>query len=131
MSKWTVVAMGEVGLAGWRRQAVQPVARLIARKTGRPESEILSLFGGGFLLVAFIDFLRTVGDVIAAGRAASQPGDDRKPRQGSLPASDVFPGSGQGAPLPRRPCVLSSRGPRSCASVSFAADPAPAADPGS
>jgi hypothetical protein len=68
MSKWNFVAMGEVGLTGWRRQAVQPAARFVARRTGRPEPEILSLIGAGFLLIALIDFLRTVDDVVAAGR---------------------------------------------------------------
>lgn len=82
MSRWNVVAMGEVGLTGWRRQAAQPVARLIARRTGRPESDILSLLGAGFLLIALIDFLRTVDDVIAAGRGAPEIADDRKQRQG-------------------------------------------------
>jgi hypothetical protein len=68
MSKWNFVAMGEVGLAGWRRRAAQPTARLLARRIGRPESEILSLIGAGFLLIALIDFLRTVDDVVTAGR---------------------------------------------------------------
>jgi len=75
MPRLNYVAMGEVGLTGWRRQAVQPAARLIARRTGRPEPEILSLMGGAFLLIALIDFLRTVDDVIAAGRAGSRPED--------------------------------------------------------
>jgi hypothetical protein len=68
MPKWNFEAMGEVGLTGWRRQAAQPAARLIARKSGRTESQILSFVGAGFLLIALIDFLRTVDDVIAAGR---------------------------------------------------------------
>jgi hypothetical protein len=82
MTKWNFVAMGEVGLTGWRKQAAQPAARLIARRTGRPESDILSLIGAGFLLIAVIDFLRTVDDVVAAGRGGPQPADDRKGRQG-------------------------------------------------
>ena len=86
MSKWNFVAMGEVGLTGWRRQAAKPAARLIARRTGRPESDILSLFGAGFLVIAVIDFLRTVDDVIAAGRAAPEIADGRKQRQGTHPA---------------------------------------------
>lgn len=69
MSRWNFVAMGEVGLTGWRKQAVQPIARSISRRTGRPEPEILSLIGAGFLVIALIDFLRTVDDVISAGRA--------------------------------------------------------------
>ena len=72
MSKWNYQAMGQVGLSGWRRQAAQPAARLIARRTGRPESEIFSLIGAGFLTITLIDFLRTVDDVIAAGRAGSR-----------------------------------------------------------
>jgi hypothetical protein len=73
MSKWNYQAMGEVGLTGWRRQAAQPVARLIARRTGWTESEIFSFIGAGFLMITLIDFLRTVDDVIAAGRAGPRP----------------------------------------------------------
>ena len=78
MSKWNYQAMGEVGLTGWRRQAAQPAARLIARRTGRPESQILSFVGAGFLLITLIDFLRTVDDVFAAGRADPQRADGPK-----------------------------------------------------
>jgi hypothetical protein len=35
MSKWNFVAMDQLGLAGWTRQVAQPVARSIARRTGR------------------------------------------------------------------------------------------------
>jgi hypothetical protein len=76
MPKWNYVAMGEVGLTGWRKQATQPAARLIAHRTGRPESQILALIGAGFLLIALIDFLRTIDDVIAAGRPGSRPAGD-------------------------------------------------------
>ncbi len=79
MSKWNFVAMGQVGLAGWTRQAAQPVARSVARKTGRPESEILSLIGAGFLVITLIDFLRTVDAVIAAGRTGAQPANGPEP----------------------------------------------------
>ena len=75
MPKWNYVAMGEVGLTGWRRQAAQPVVRSIARRTGRPEPEVLALIGAGFLLITLIDFLRTVDDVIAAGRIGPQPAE--------------------------------------------------------
>lgn len=68
MPKWNLVAMGQVGLTGWTRVAAQPVAHVIARKTGRPEAQILALIGSGFLAIALIDFLREVDAVIAAGR---------------------------------------------------------------
>ena len=76
MSKWDFAAMGQVGLTGWTRRAAQPVARSIARRTGRPESEILSLIGAGFVAITLIDFLRTVDSVIAAGRTGLRPADD-------------------------------------------------------
>ena len=56
--------------------AAQPVARAVARKTGRPEPEILSLIGAGFLAITLIDFLRNVDAVVAAGRTGRQPADD-------------------------------------------------------
>ena len=67
MAKWNFVAMGQVGLTGWTKQLARPVARSIARRTGRPEAQILSLIGGVFLAIALIDFLRE-SSVIAAGR---------------------------------------------------------------
>jgi hypothetical protein len=70
MPKWNFAAMGQVGLTGWTRVAAQPVARAIARKTGRPETQILALIGAAFLAVSLIDFLRQVDAVIAAGRTA-------------------------------------------------------------
>ena len=70
MAKWNIVAMGQVGLTGWTRVVAQPVARAIARRTGRPEAQILSLIGAAFLAIALIDFLREVDAVIAAGRTA-------------------------------------------------------------
>ena len=73
MRKWNFVAMGQVGLTGWTRTAAQPVARAIARRTGRPETQILALIGAAFLAVALIDFLREVDAVIAAGRTGRQP----------------------------------------------------------
>jgi hypothetical protein len=74
MSKWNFVAMGQAGLTGWTREAARPVARAVARRTGRPEAEILSLIGAVFLTIALIDFLRDVDAVIAAGRTSRQPG---------------------------------------------------------
>ena len=74
MAKWNFVAMGEVGLTGWTKEVARPVARSIARRTGRPEAQILSLFGGVFLAIALIDFLREVNAVIAAG--GRQPAND-------------------------------------------------------
>ena len=68
MAKWNLVAMGQVGLTGWTRVAARPVARAVARRTGRPETQILALIGAGFLAIALIDFLREVDAVIAAGR---------------------------------------------------------------
>jgi hypothetical protein len=76
MSKWNFVAMGQVGLTGWTGKAAQPVARLIARRTGRPEAEILSLIGAAFLAITLIDFIRQVDAVIAAGRTGRQPATD-------------------------------------------------------
>jgi hypothetical protein len=71
--KWNFVAMGQVGLTGWTKVAAQPVARAVARKTGRPEAQILSLIGAVFLAIALINFLREVDAVIAAGRTGRQP----------------------------------------------------------
>ena len=76
MAKWNVVAMGQAGLTGWTRQAAQPVARAVARRTGRPEAEILALIGAAFLAIALIDFFRQVDAVIAAGRTGRQRADD-------------------------------------------------------
>jgi hypothetical protein len=74
MAKWNFAAMGQAGLTGRARTAAQPVARLIARRTGRPEADILALIGAGFLAVTLIGFLRTVDAVIAAGRTGPQAG---------------------------------------------------------
>ena len=74
MPKWNFVAMGQVGLTGWTKVAARPVARAIARRTGRPEAQILALIGAAFLAIAVIDFLREVDAVIAAGRTGRQPG---------------------------------------------------------
>ena len=74
MAKWNFVAMGQAGLTGWTRTAARPVARLIARRTGRPEADILALIGAGFLAMAVINFLREVDAVIAAGRTGPQAG---------------------------------------------------------
>ena len=72
MAKWNLVAMGQAGLTGWTKQAARPLARAIARRTGRPEAQILSLVGAGFLAIALINFLREVDAVIAAGRTGSE-----------------------------------------------------------
>jgi len=79
-SAWNWVAMGQMGLTGQTRKAAKPVARAIARRTGRPEAQILALIGAGFLAISLIDFLRQVDAVIAAGRpapSASQGGSSR------------------------------------------------------
>jgi hypothetical protein len=73
MTKWNFTAMGQVGLTGQTRKAAQPVARVVARWTGRPEAQILSLIGAGFLAISLIDFLRQVDAVVAAGRPHRQP----------------------------------------------------------
>jgi hypothetical protein len=73
MTKWNWVAMGQMGLSGWTGRAARPVARAVARRTGRPEAQILSLIGAGFLAISLVDFLRQVDAVIAAGRPAPQP----------------------------------------------------------
>jgi hypothetical protein len=76
MPKWNWVAMGQVGLTGWTGRAARPVARAFARSTGRPEADMLSLIGAGFLAISLVDFLRQVDAVIAAGRPAPQPARD-------------------------------------------------------
>ena len=76
MPRWNFVAMGQAGLTGQTRKAAKPIARSIARRTGRPEAEILSLIGTAFLAIALIDFLRSVDAVIAAGRTGRQPAND-------------------------------------------------------
>jgi hypothetical protein len=72
MPKWNFEAMGQAGLTGRTRTVAQPIARSIARKTGRLEAQILSFIGGVFLAIALIDFLREVDAVIAAGRTGRQ-----------------------------------------------------------
>jgi hypothetical protein len=74
--KWNLVAMGQVGLSGWTKAAAQLVARAVARKTGRPEAQILALIGAGFLAISLVDFLRQVDAVIAAGRNGRRPAGD-------------------------------------------------------
>jgi len=79
MAKWNVAAMGQAGLTGRTRVIARPVARAIARRTGRSEADILSLIGAAFLAMALIGFVRTVDTVIKAGRTVSQPADDTLP----------------------------------------------------
>ena len=79
MPKWNFEAMGQVGLTGRTRVAAKPLARAIARRTGRPEAQILSLTGAAFLAIASINFLREVDTVIAAGRNGPQPANDAPP----------------------------------------------------
>ena len=74
MAKWNFAAMGQAGLTGWTRTAARPAARLIARRTGRPEADILALIGAGFLAITLTGFLRNVDSVIAAGRTGPQAG---------------------------------------------------------
>ena len=68
--------MGHAGLTGWTREVARPVARAAARRTGRPEPEILALIGAAFLAITLINFLREVDTVIAAGRTGRLPADD-------------------------------------------------------
>jgi hypothetical protein len=72
MANWNFAAMGQVGLTGWKKKVAKPVARSIARKTGRSEPQILSLIGAIFLAISLIGFLREVDAVIAAGRTGQQ-----------------------------------------------------------
>jgi hypothetical protein len=76
MAKWNVVGMGQAGLTGWRKAAAGPVARAVARKTGRPEAEIQAVIGAAFLAIALAGFLREVRTVIVAGRTGRLPADD-------------------------------------------------------
>jgi hypothetical protein len=76
MAKWDLVAMGQVGLTGWTGKAARPVARAVARRTGRPEAQILALIGAVFLAKTLIAFVREVDAVIAAGRTGRQPASD-------------------------------------------------------
>ncbi len=73
MAKWNLVAMGQAGLTGRTGKAARPLARAIAARTGRPEPQILSLIGAGFLTITLINFLREVDAVIAARRTGSKP----------------------------------------------------------
>ena len=81
MAKWNFVAMGQAGLTGWTRTAARPVARLIARRTGRPEADILALIGAGFLAITVIDFLRNV-DAVIRGWANRPSGRESPPACG-------------------------------------------------
>ncbi len=76
MAKWNFVAKGQVGLTGWTKAVAQPLARTVARRTGRPEAQVLSIIGGVFLAISLVDFLREVDAVIAAGRTGRQAAND-------------------------------------------------------
>jgi hypothetical protein len=76
MAKENFVAMGQAGLSGRARAAARPLARVIARRTGRSEADILALMGGVLLAMALISFLRTVDTVVKAGRSGHVPADD-------------------------------------------------------
>jgi len=75
MAKWNFVAMGQAGLTGQTTEIARPIARSIARRTGRPEAEIMSLIGGALLAITLINSLRKAGTVIAAGRISCPPAD--------------------------------------------------------
>jgi hypothetical protein len=70
MSKWNLVAMGQVGLTGWTKRVAQPVARSIARRTGRSEPEILAAIGAAILVSGMLGVLRTIKAVVTAGRSS-------------------------------------------------------------
>ncbi len=76
MPKWNYAAMGQAGLTGRTRSIARPVARAIARRTGRSEADILSLMGAALLAMALINFVRTVDTVLKAGRTGREPADD-------------------------------------------------------
>ena len=76
MLKWDLAAMSQVPLTGRTGKATRPVASTIARRTGRPEAEILAPISASLLAITLIDFLRKVDAVIAAGRTGRQPADD-------------------------------------------------------
>jgi hypothetical protein len=101
MTKWNFVAMGQVGLTGQTRRAAQPVARAVARWTGRPEAQILSLIGAGFLAISLIDFLRQVDAVVAAGRTGRRPASDAPAaRTQDSPGGHRHPAASRAAPGP-------------------------------
>ena len=75
MGKWNYEAMGEVGLSGIAAKIAAPIAASISRRTGRPQNQILAIMGAAFLAVVLIDFLRTFGSVVAAGRSTTAPTD--------------------------------------------------------
>jgi hypothetical protein len=98
MTKWNFEAMGQVGLTGRTRAAAKPLARAVARWTGRPEAQILSLIGAGFLAISLIDFLRQVDAVIAAGRTRPQPARDvPAARTQDSPVGHRHPAAGRAA----------------------------------
>jgi hypothetical protein len=70
---WNFAAMGQAGLTGRTRDVARPLARAIARRTGRSEADILSLMGTALLAMAVINFVRLVSTVIKAGRTGRQP----------------------------------------------------------
>jgi hypothetical protein len=86
-----------MGLTGWTRVAAKPVARAIARRTGRPEAQILALIGAGFLAISLIDFLRQADAVIAAGRTAPSAGDAPAAHTLDGPAGRHHPPADRGA----------------------------------
>jgi hypothetical protein len=101
MTKWNFEAMGQVGLTGRTRAAAKPLARAVARWTGRPEAQILSLIGAGFLAISLIDFLRQVDTVVAAGRTGRQPANDAPAaRTQDSPARHRHPAAGRAAAGP-------------------------------
>jgi len=76
MSKWNFVEMGQVGLTGSTRRVAEPIARLIARRTGRSEARVMALIGAALLAVTLMDFLRSLDAVLVAGRTVPKLPND-------------------------------------------------------
>lgn len=45
MTRWNLTAMGQSGLTGVTTSIAKPIAASIARKTGRPEGQVLAIIG--------------------------------------------------------------------------------------
>jgi hypothetical protein len=86
VSKWNFVAMGNMGLTGSTRAVAEPIARVIARRTGRSETKILALIGAALLAATLVDFLRSLDAVLRAGRTRGTVTDGARDAGMSQPA---------------------------------------------